>query len=94
MYNINDRHLQQSDACTNWTVQLLCIWVGGEEIQKKGGRPKVFTGDYVRGSQLLQIKLVNPICYTFMVQTDILTSINMSICMMAETKCFFNLRVV
>ena len=53
-----------------------------------GGGIKSFHKELWRGSQLLQIKLVNPICYTFMVQTDILTSINMSMCMMAETKCF------
>ena len=66
-----------------------CVYGGGKKYKIKGGKKlKVFTGHYVRGSQLLQIKLANPICYTFMVQTDILTSINMSMCMMAETKHF------
>jgi len=61
------------------------MWVGGGNTKVEKNL-KVFTVDYVRGSQLLQIKLANPICYTFMVQTDILTSINMSIHMMVETK--------
>jgi hypothetical protein len=70
---------------------------GGKVGVGGGGRRKVvvvvvvvvvFTRNCVRGSQLLQIKLVNPICYTFTVQIEVLRSISMTICMMEESKCF------